>query len=193
VKRVEVVPPNPDWPQQFAQAAQEIAAALGDRVVQIHHIGSTSIPGIYAKPVIDLLVEVDDINAVDAHNESLAAIGYEAMGEFGIPGRRYFRRDNAAGFRTHNAHTFATASPEIARHLTFRDYMIAHPDHAQTYSELKQKLAAQFPTDIEGYMDGKDSFIKAMDQQAAIWQRSHDSASKLDSFNSTNTSQFDSK
>lgn len=180
MKRVEVVPPNPDWPQQFAQAAQEIATILGDRVVQIHHIGSTSIPGIYAKPIIDLLVEVDDIDAVDAFNGAMAAIGYEALGEFGIPGRRYFRRDDADGFRTHNAHTFATHSPEVERHLTFRDFMIAHPDHAHAYSALKQRLAAQFPTDIEGYMDGKDSFIKDMDQRAAAWRRSRSTNNNFD-------------
>jgi GrpB-like predicted nucleotidyltransferase (UPF0157 family) len=92
------------------------------------------------------------------------------MGEFGIPGRRYFRKSDAAGIRTHHVHTFQVGSPEIERHLVFRDYMIAHPDDAQNYSELKHLLAKQYPNDIDGYMDGKDEFIKEMDRKAAAWR-----------------------
>lgn len=170
MKRVEVVPPDPSWPAAFAKAAQEVTAILGANLITVHHIGSTAIPGIWAKPIIDLMPEVRDITLVDGVNEAMQAIGYQVMGELGIPGRRYFRRDNAAGFRTHHVHMFETGSSQIDRHLAFRDYMIAHPAQAQVYSELKQRLAAQFPTDIEGYMDGKDGFIKAMDEEAALWR-----------------------
>lgn len=170
MRQVQVHPPNPQWGKDFAAEATQVALALGNNVVQVHHIGSTAIPNIYAKPVIDLLVEVNDINQVDRCNAAMAALGYSILGEFGLPGRRYFRKDNAEGHRTHHAHIFQTGSPAVVRHLAFRDFMIAHPDCAQQYSDLKRALAAQHPEDIDGYMDGKDEFVKAMEQRALQWR-----------------------
>lgn len=170
--KVDVRPPNPDWPHDFALEAQQITQALATTVVAVHHIGSTAIPNIYAKPVIDMLVEVQAIAAVDLyHQAAMVNLGYEAMGEYGIPGRRYFRKENAQRVRTHHVHVFAARSPDVLRHLAFRDFMRAHPDCAQQYSALKQTLAAQHPDDIEGYMDGKHAFVKAMEQQALVWYR----------------------
>jgi GrpB-like predicted nucleotidyltransferase (UPF0157 family) len=170
--RVEVVPHNPGWRNEFEHESNQVTSALGENVVAVHHMGSTAIPNIYAKPVIDLLVEVRNITQVDERNSSMAALGYEAMGEFGIPGRRYFRKDNEAGVRTHHVHTFEADSPEIERHLAFRDYMIAHPEDAQQYSELKLALVKKLHgSDIEGYMDGKDEFIKEMEKRAVAWSR----------------------
>jgi GrpB-like predicted nucleotidyltransferase (UPF0157 family) len=117
--RVEVVPHNPTWRHEFERESKQVTLALGENVVAVHHIGSTAIPNIYAKPVIDLLVEVKDITQVDEHSSEMEALGYEVMGEFGLPGRRYFRKNNEAGVRTHHVHTFAAASPEIERHLAF--------------------------------------------------------------------------
>ncbi|MGB6017650.1 MAG: GrpB family protein [Nodosilinea sp.] len=97
-------------------------------------------------------------------------LGYEAMGEFGLSGRRYFRKDNAKGDRTHHVHAFQAGSSEIDRHLAFRDFMITHPDCAQQYSDLKRALAAQYPEDIDSYMDGKDEFVKSMEQRALQWR-----------------------
>lgn len=170
MSKVEVVPHNPRWRDAFEAEAKQVAAALGENVVAIHHIGSTAIPNIYAKPVIDLLVEVRDITEVDGQSSAMEALTYEVMGEYGIPGRRYFRKDNHEGIRTHHIHTFEAGSAEVERHLAFRDYMIAHPEDAQRYSELKRKLAQEHPQSIDGYMDGKDGFIKEMDQKAAEWR-----------------------
>jgi GrpB-like predicted nucleotidyltransferase (UPF0157 family) len=170
--RIEVVPYNPMWQNEFENESKCVTSALGENVVMVHHIGSTAIPKIYAKPIIDLLVEVKDITQVDMCNWAMEALGYEVMREFGIPGRRYFRKDNEAGIRTHHVHTFETASLEIERHLAFRDYMIAHPEDAQKYSELKRELAKKLHiNDIEGYMDGKDAFIKEMEKRAVEWSR----------------------
>src|SRR5687768_18467805 len=143
--RVEVVPHGPLWREAFEAEARLVASALGDNVAAVHHVGSTAIPGIYAKPVIDLLVEVSDIEGVDARSPAMESLGYEVMGEYGIPGRRYFRRDGPGGTRTHQIHAFKAGSPEVIRHLAFRDYMIAHPTDAQRYSELKRKLAEDHP------------------------------------------------
>ena len=166
--KVEVVPHDPNWRSAFETESKLIALALRENVVAIHHIGSTAIPQIHAKPIIDMLVEVKDILKIDTHSSEIEALGYQAMGEFGIPGCRYFRKG-----RTHHLRSFEVGSPQIERHLAFRDYMIAHSEAAQEYSELKRKLAKKYPDNIQGYMDGKDGFIKAMDLKAAKWRASH--------------------
>jgi GrpB-like predicted nucleotidyltransferase (UPF0157 family) len=114
-------------------------------------------------------IEVKDITKVDEQSAAMRALGYEAMGEFGITGRRYFRKNSSPEIRTHNVHIFEAGSTEVVRHLAFRDYMIAHPEEAQKYSELKRVLAEKHPQDIESYMDGKDSFIKEIEQRALQW------------------------
>jgi len=172
MRKVEVVPHNPLWREAFEAEARHVGSALGENVVAVHHIGSTAIPNIYAKPVVDLLVEVRDITEVDGRSSAMESLGYEVMGEYGIPRRWYFRKDDQEGIRTHNIHAFEAGSAEVERHLAFRDYMIAHPEEAEKYSELKRKLAEQHPQSMDGYMDGKDGFIKEMDQKAAQWRRS---------------------
>lgn len=167
--QVLVVPHDPNWAELFRQEAAAVSAALGQNVVRIHHIGSTAIPGIYAKPIIDLLVEVTDINAVDEYNSAMKELGYESMGEFGITGRRFFRKENAHEIRTHHVHTFASDNPETTRHVAFRDFLIANPLWAQEYSELKRQLTKAHPDSIEDYMDGKDPFIKNVEQLALAW------------------------
>jgi GrpB-like predicted nucleotidyltransferase (UPF0157 family) len=99
----------------------------------------------------------------------MESLGYQVMGEFGIPGRRYFRKDNHEGIRTHQIHAFKAGSAEVVRHLAFRDYLIAHPEDAQKYSELKRRLAEENSQNMDGYIDGKDGFIKETDQKAAQW------------------------
>jgi GrpB-like predicted nucleotidyltransferase (UPF0157 family) len=172
MRKVEVVPHDPRWRDAFEAEAKHASAALGENVLAVHHIGSTAIPNIYAKPVVDLLVEVGDIAEVDGRSSAMESLGYEVMGEYGIPGRRYFRKVNQEGIRTHNIHAFETGSAEVERHLAFRDYMIAHPGEAQRYSELKRRLAEEHPQSLDGYMDGKDGFIKEMDRRAARWRTS---------------------
>src|SRR5918996_855966 len=156
MRKVEVVPHDPRWRDAFEAEAEQVAAALGENVVAVHHIGSTAIPNIYAKPIVDLLVVVRDIAEVDGRSSAMESLGYEVMGEYGIPGRRYFRKDNQEGIRTHHIHAFEAGSAEAERHLAFRDYMTAHPSEAQRYSDLKRKLADEHTQDIEAYMDGKD-------------------------------------
>lgn len=170
--RVEVVPHDPRWRDAFEAEAKQVADALGENVVAVHHVGSTAIPDIYAKPVVDLLVEVGDIDEVDGRSPSMESLGYEVMGEYGIQGRRYFRKDDREGIRTHHVHAFEAGSAEVVRHLAFRDYMLAHPADAQRYSELKRKLAEEHPQSMDAYIDGKDGFIKEIDRRAAQWRAS---------------------
>lgn len=168
--QVIVVPHDPRWAEMFACESRRVADALGANVVVVHHIGSTAVPTIYAKPIIDLLVEVVDVHAIDVRNPAMEALGYEACGEFGIPGRRYFRKDDDDAVRTHHVHAFTAGCEEVTRHLAFRDFLLAHPDWARRYSDLKRNLVAAHPDDIEKYMDGKDPFIKEADRMAAAWR-----------------------
>jgi GrpB-like predicted nucleotidyltransferase (UPF0157 family) len=168
--KVRVVQHDPGWSAAFMAEADRIRLALRDVVVAIHHIGSTAIAGIFSKPIIDILLEVDDLQTLDSHSSALTELRYEAKGEFGIPGRRYFRKDSVTGERAHQIHAFQRGSPALERHLAFRDYLIAHPSVAQSYSLLKQRLAASHPDDIEAYMNGKDLFIKEHEAKAIVWK-----------------------
>lgn len=168
MRKVEVVPYNHQWPQIFEEEAGKIKTIMNENVVGIEHMGSTSIPGMSAKPVIDILVEVNSIEKVDLYKVEMIELGYDPKGENGIPNRRYFSKggDN----RTHHVHIYQTGNPEIARHLQFRDYLTAHPEDAILYSELKQSLAKQFPADIDQYILGKDALVKELDEKAKLWR-----------------------
>lgn len=165
---VRVVPYDPAWKELYQREAKAIRQILGDNLTSIHHIGSTAVEGLAAKPIIDILPVVRQLRRVDGCNPAFEALGYECMGEFGIPGRRYFRKggDN----RTHQIHVFEQNNvADIRRHLAVRDYLRAHPDAASAYGALKTELAARYPQDIEGYCDGKDAFVKKLERDALAW------------------------
>ena len=159
---VEVIPHNPNWEQKFKAEAKKIEGIFEEIFVNIYHIGSTAIPLVKAKPVIDIMVEVKDINKVDSYNKQMEELGYEALGEYGITKRRFFQKggDN----RTHHVHIFEKGSPQIKRHIDFKDYLIPHPEIAGEYSRLKEKLAKKYRYDIDKYQEGKDNFIKKIDK-----------------------------
>jgi GrpB-like predicted nucleotidyltransferase (UPF0157 family) len=169
-RKIEVVLHNPRWAALFEAEAQQIAAIFGSEALLIEHIGSTAIPGIKAKPIIDILVGVNNIESVDGFNQPMTALGYEPRGEFGIPGRRYFSTGTVIGGEARHVHVFQVDNPEIARHINFRDYLRAHPDDALAYSRLKESLAKKFANDAVSYTDGKSDFIRAMDRKAAAWK-----------------------
>jgi GrpB-like predicted nucleotidyltransferase (UPF0157 family) len=122
-----------------------------------------------AKPVIDMLGVVPAVSDLDRHEHQIVALGYESLGEFGIPGRRYFRKNDSDGVRTHQLHVFAADSPEIGRHLDFRDYLRTFPADAAAYAALKQDLAERSANAGE-YSDGKTEFIRNIEQRAATWR-----------------------
>jgi GrpB-like predicted nucleotidyltransferase (UPF0157 family) len=160
------------WPHAFSQETERLRPAFDDLLIEFHHIGSTSVPGILAKPIIDILAIVSDVDALDARAVRFEALGYEVMGEFGLPGRRYFRRDDSAGVRTHQIHSYAERSvSEIDRHLDFRDYLLAHPETARAYSNLKRRLVEHCIDDMQCYSDGKTAFIRDVEERAALWKR----------------------
>lgn len=167
-RKVEVVPYNIDWPARFQVEAQELEVLFGGEMLSIHHFGSTAIPGTSAKPIIDILVIVRNINRVDALNPFLQKMGYSPVGEYGIPGRRFFYK-GTHDLRSHHLHVYQTGNPHILRHLAFRDYMRAHPMDALAYSRLKETLALQFSEDMESYIAGKNEFVQNEERLAMDW------------------------
>jgi GrpB-like predicted nucleotidyltransferase (UPF0157 family)/dienelactone hydrolase len=167
MRKVEVMSFNERWGQDFEEEAVLLQKIFGEEMFEIHHIGSTSVHGLSAKPIIDILPVVKDISQVDRYNANMTAIGYEAKGENGIAGRRYFQK--GGNERTHHVHIYEKGSSEIDRHLAFRDFLRAHPEKAKAYGDLKEKLAQQFPFDIESYIKGKERLASKIEQEAVVW------------------------
>lgn len=165
---IKVVEYNENWEKEYKKEESNIKDILGDTLISVHHIGSTSVKGLKAKPIIDILIVAKDINKLDNYKKEFENLGYEVMGEFGISGRRYYRKggDN----RTHQIHAFDYLNIyEIERHLIFRDYLRQNPDVCKEYGELKTKLAKLYPKNIDGYGDGKNDFVKQTEKDSIIW------------------------
>lgn len=158
-RRVEVVDHRFEWTGLYKREAKTISRLLSGQILRLHHIGSTAIRGIYAKPIIDVLGEVRQISAIDGLNGRMLQGGYRPMGEYGIKGRRFFIKGTDE-VRTVHLHLFQQASAEIEKHLAFRNHLRASPALARQYSDLKRQLAARHAHDIQAYMDGKDGFIR---------------------------------
>jgi len=167
MRKVEVKPYDEQWVANFDEESHKLHEIFGSEIIEMHHIGSTSVIGLLAKPIIDIMPVVRDINRIDEFYKAMVAIGYDPKGENGIPERRYFQKggDN----RTHHVHIYEWGNSEIERHLAFRDYLRAHPDVAQNYGDLKGKLSQRFPYDIESYIKGKEQLALEIDRKAIAW------------------------
>ncbi len=160
---IQVVPYDPNWPKMFEVEAELIRERMGENCISIHHIGSTSVADLPAKPVIDMLVVVKDIRKVDQANQLMEEIGYEAKGENGMAFRRFFQKGNPV--RTHHIHAYEEGDPEIDRYLKFRNWLRMHKEDAEKYASLKKELAARFPSDILKYVSGKSAFVEGIDEK----------------------------
>lgn len=165
---VELVPHNPEWSRLADQEAQFILTGISFPVIGIYHIGSTSVPEIKAKPILDFVLEVEHLPDVIDNLADFEKLGYCHKGEFGIPGRQFFTKDTE-GERTHHLHAFERGHQDIERHLIFRDYLRANPAAAQEYEELKVELAERFPKASGSYTEAKSDFILSMDEVARYW------------------------
>jgi GrpB-like predicted nucleotidyltransferase (UPF0157 family) len=169
MRNIRVVDYDPAWVEAFQREVEQLAPIFGEHLISIYHIGSTSVPGLPAKPIIDIMPVVQDIHRLEPLYPALIALGYEPLGENGIPGRRLFIKGGVE-HRTHHVHTYGPDHPEVVTHLNFRDYLRAHPEVARQYAVLKANLARQFPHDIDSYIEGKAPFIRDILQKAAAWR-----------------------
>ena len=167
MRKIEVVNYRETWDDAFRLEARALQDCIGFLKPAIHHIGSTSVRGLSAKPVIDILIEIDDLELLEKEATALATIGYVFRGENGIPGRLYFEKGGED--RSHQIHAFERGSFGALRHLAFRDYLRSRPDVANEYAILKKQVASVCNNDIDRYCDGKDAFIKKHEKLALEW------------------------
>lgn len=175
---IEVVAYDPTWPAQFAQLRDDLWPVLADVALTIEHVGSTAVPGLAAKPIIDMSVVVPSERELPLAIARLATRGYQHLGNLGIEGREAFRRP--PGSLRHNLYVCPQGSTGLRNHLAVRDYLRAHPEMAQAYGDLKRGLAARFPNDIDRYVDGKTDLIMTILQAQQL------SAAQLDTIGQAN-------
>lgn len=155
------------WPQFFAAEADALRGIFCEALFAAHHMGSTSVPGMVAKPVIDILLELRSLEDADCAAPAMRLRGYDVRGAYGIEGRRYFSKPRGAGDPVgFHVHAYCEGSPQIERHLRFRDYLLAKPDVAHAYALLKLSLCAPDGSLLPDYQDRKADFVRRVDQLA---------------------------
>jgi GrpB-like predicted nucleotidyltransferase (UPF0157 family) len=159
---------NPEWPHIAAAHADRLQT-LGSILVAVHHIGSTAVPGLAAKPIIDLMPLVDDLGNLDRERWRVEALGYDWHGELGISGRRYCTLSDAMGLRIAQLHFFEAHSREVVRHIAFRDYLRAHREAAVAYEKEKRRARDLHPNDSHTYTDEKAAWVQDMEAKAVTW------------------------
>ncbi len=154
---VVVAPYDPSWPRTFAVLRDRIAGRLACVTTRIEHVGSTSVPGLAAKPVIDIDVVVADTSQMARASSLLASLGYTPIGDLGIPDRHAFLAP--AELPRHNLYVALETSTALRNHLAIRDHLRAHPGDVAAYGELKKQLAADYPDDVDSYCTAKTRFL----------------------------------
>lgn len=165
------------WPLRYQAEAERLRPVFGSALVAMHHVGSTAVPGLRAKPTIDILVEVASGGSIEDFYPAMTELGYDCRGECldavvpGTPGRHYFARTKDMQ-HTHHVHVCHAGHPQIPEILALRDYLRAHPVAATECGKLKSELAQHFARNNVEYMRGKDQFIKELIALAEEWKRS---------------------
>jgi GrpB-like predicted nucleotidyltransferase (UPF0157 family) len=171
--KVFIAPYDPNWPKLFEQEKARLADALGEHFVDIQHIGSTSVPGLGAKPILDIMIAVRTLAEADQFCiQPIVDLGYEYVKAFEAetPHRRYFRKENADGVRTHHIHLVEINSQWWVDHLLFRDYLRANPKARRAYEAHKRQLAEREWRVSNDYAEAKTEFILKMVGEARRWK-----------------------
>jgi GrpB-like predicted nucleotidyltransferase (UPF0157 family) len=172
--RVELFPYSAAWPEIAQREIEQLTHALGTVLSRVHHIGSTAIPGLAAKPIYDLMPVTADITLIDRVLPVFESLGYRSWGELGIAGRRYFTRDTGKGAREAQLHCFQVDSPHVERHLAFRDYLRSHPAIRSAYHHEKKRCASLHSNDSHAYSACKADWIIRAEAEALCWHRNSD-------------------
>ncbi len=167
---IVIVGYDESWPAAFDVAAAELRVVLEPWIVDIEHIGSTAVPGLAAKPVIDIQVGVESLRATPQIVAAIEGLGYEYVADFEreLPNRRYFRRSSGTGVSTHHIHLVERSDHGWwDGHILFRDWLRAHVADRDRYAELKRSLAVDYRDDRAGYTDAKSAFITGIVERAS--------------------------
>jgi GrpB-like predicted nucleotidyltransferase (UPF0157 family) len=165
---VLLTPYDTAWPKMAAKYIADLQA-LGSTLVAVHHISSTSVPGLAAKPIIDLIPVVTSLDEIDQKRSLVESLGYNWYGELGIAGRRYCALSDGGGNRVAQLHFFTAESPQIVRHLAFRDFLRNYPEKARSYENEKRRARDLFPNDSHAYTDKKAAWIECTQAEALAW------------------------
>ncbi len=168
-RRVEVVPYDPAWPVRFEEIRGHLLSILSGQDVRVEHVGSTSVPGLAAKPIIDIDIVLQNGENFEGVKNALEANGYTHVGDLGINGREVFKYDNKPQFMPHHLYALSAGSEELKRHLTFRDWLRTHPEDRDAYAQAKLAAAQQFPDDIGAYIDAKSEIIINIYQRCGLY------------------------
>lgn len=168
MRKTKICPWTEEWGKVYSHEEKLLKRILKDEIIDIYHIGSTSVRAVgFAKPIIDILIVVKSIEKIDLFNGELQRIGYKPKGANGITGRRYFPKGNEN--RTHHLHVFQAGNENIKAHLDFKEYLTNHPEEAKKYGEVKNRLAKKFPDNHYSYQDEKQEFVNELVRKANDW------------------------
>lgn len=164
-----ILPFDPHWTILFQRHAEIIRSVLNKEVLDIQHVGSTSISGMWAKPNIDIMVVVPEISRIKRFRDAMESLGYTAHGDYSHIKEEYFTEDLPSGERLTSIHVFQKGNPEIQSHINFRDYLINNENARKRYIEIKRNLAHEKGLHYRAYDDGKQQLISQLNKEAAEW------------------------
>ena len=167
-KKVIVVPYDKAWKSAFEEIKKEIERVIGDLIIGIEHVGSTSVEGLSAKPIIDIDVVIKDYSVFATVVQKLETIGYIHEGDLGIKDREAFKYTDKPHLMMHHLYVCPQYSEELHRHITFRDFLRSNPEAVRKYSLIKEKAAELFPNDIDGYIEYKSPCIKELYKECGL-------------------------
>ena len=169
-ERVEVVPYDPNWQARFEEVRQYLLGILSGQDARVEHVGSTSVPGLAAKPILDIDIVLQNGADFEVVRSSLEANGYCHIGNLGITGREAFKYDHKLQLMSHHLYVLWEDSDELKRHLTFRDWLRSHPQDREAYAQVKIAAARHFPDDISAYIDAKSDVILDIYKRSGLYR-----------------------
>ncbi len=167
-KHVVVVPYDEAWKKDFEDIRAELSEVLDGIVLSIEHVGSTSVPGLSAKPIIDIDIVIAAENDFDEVKKALGTISYMHEGNQGIPGREAFKYEGKEHLCKHHLYVCSKDASELKRHMSFRNYLRTHPEAVEEYSRVKTEGAKLYPYDIDSYIEHKSPFIEKIYKEIGV-------------------------
>lgn len=166
-RKYSVLEYDPKWVEWYETESNELREALGDKLISVEHVGSTSVPGLAGKPTIDILAVVEDIEKVEDFVGDIESLGYRYLGQYVMEGSRLFTKEQD-DTRLVNLHFYYQGHPHVHEMLGLRDYLRSHPEVVEEYASLKHKLVEKYPDDYGSYRVYKDEWMNALKERIGI-------------------------